>query len=69
MKHSDWMTGLLYAESESKRLQDKNLSFNEITNHLKWIIRQEILEGSYNRDWVQGVSDFKQHYKENIGNE
>lgn len=64
-KQSDWMQGLLYAESECKRLG--NLSYGEVKCHLQWLIKDAKVSGDGD-EFIYGIQDYLNHYIKLNGN-
>jgi hypothetical protein len=58
-KQSDWMKGLLYAESECQRLS--GLSYAEIMNHLGWLWKEGC--GVDSHKFIYGLRDYVEHYR------
>lgn len=56
---SDWMQGLLYAESECKRLD--SLSFAEVKCHLQWLVK-DVNMRLVTEEFVSGVQDYLNYY-------
>lgn len=60
-KQSEWMKGLLYAESERKRIEDKGCYKKEIDNHLLNLHIYEDLHWN-TTDWLEGFDDYRKAY-------
>lgn len=61
-KQSEWMKGLLYAESERQRLEDKGCNDREIYIHMTNVFYEEASEPERNVDWILGFDDYRNAY-------
>lgn len=59
------MKGLLYAESEQKRLVLEKLSYNEIYTHLSNIYINARIEDGEGTGWLEGTYDYCKYFKLN----
>ena len=62
MKSTNYMKGLLFAESERQRLEGKGCNEREIYSHLTNIYKQEKREFLADEDWVEGFEDYRDAY-------